>query len=219
MSNYHKVLTLALAAASVNKIALTQTPGGAGALTINGAAATAGVATLDAQRQVLFTFAADETGHNFVVTGTNAAGITQSETVAGTNTTAVTTGYYKTVTSITISTAATGAIQVGTNGVAATLPYIVDRFVACTNITAAVVVSGTINYSVQVSYDDLAPSWDIVATVPTWFAPPNTSNLTSKTASAADVVTMPITMIRLLQNSFSTSGTAALTVNVPFGST
>lgn len=219
MGNYHKVITIALAAASANKISLSQTPLGAGNLTINGAAASAGVATLDAARQILFTFAADETGHNFTITGTNYNGQTQSEVVAGAASTAVTTLDYKTVTQIAISAASTGAITVGTNGVANSPPYIVDRFVSATNITAAVVVSGTINYSVQVSYDDFAPAWDLVTNPPTWFAPPNTSNLTSQTSNKADVVNMPVSMIRLRQTSFSTGGTATLTVNVPFGST
>lgn len=217
MGTYHKVITLALAAASANKISLSQTPLGAGNLLINGAAASGGVATLDAARQVLFTFAADETGHNFTITGTNYNGQTQSEVVAGTNTTAVTTLNYKTVTSIAISAASTGALTVGTNGVADSAPFILDRFVAATNITAAVVVSGTINYSVQVSYDDFAPAWDLVTNTPTWFAPPNTSNLTSQTSSKADVINMPISMIRLHQTSFSTGGTASLTVNVSMG--
>lgn len=216
MGNYHKTITIALAAASANKICLSQTPSGAGALTLNGAAVSGGVATLDAQRQVLFTFAADESAHTFVVTGTNGSGITQSETVAGTNgSTAVTVYYYKTITSITISAAATGAMTVGTNGVAASIPYVVDRFISATNITAAVVVTGTISYSVEVSYDDLAPTWNDVSTVPTWFAPPNTSNLTTQTTNKADVINMPVCMVRLKINSFSTGATATLTINVP----
>lgn len=215
MGAYHRVLSLALAAASVNNICLSQSTGAPANLLINGAAASGGVATLDVARQVLFTFAANETGHNFTITGTNINGTVQTEVVAGTATTAVTLYDYKTITRIAVSAATTGNLTVGTNGVASTVPMIIDRFIAAPDISASVVISGTINFSVQVSYDDLAPDWDIVATPPTWFDPPNTPNLTSKTANAADDISMPITMIRLHQNSFSSGGTAALTVNVP----
>lgn len=219
MGNYHKVLTIALAAASANNIALSQSNSGAVNLILNGATVTAGVAILDAPRQVLFTFAADETGHNYTVFGTNFNGQSISEVVAGTNTTAVTVNDFKTITRIAASASSTGAMTVGTNGVADSAPYIVDRFVATTNISAAVVVSGTISYSVQVSYDDFSPAWDLAANTPTWFPPPNTTNLTTQTTNKADSINMPISMIRLHQNSFSTGGTATLTVNVPFGST
>lgn len=216
---YHKTITIALAAASTTAVCAAQSKVGAGALLINGAHASGGVATLDAARQILFTFAADETGHNFTITGTAFNGAVITEVVAGNDTTEVTTKEYLTVTAVSVSAATTGNVSVGTNGVASSAPYIVDRFVGAHNISATVVISGTVTYSVEVSYDDLAvQAWDVVTYPPTWFAPPNTTNLTSKSASAADYITMPIAMIRLHQDSFSTGGSATLTINVPMGS-
>lgn len=217
MGTYHKVLTIALAAASATAVAAAQGNVGAVNLLINGVSASGGVATLDAPRQLLFTFAADQTGVNYTVYGTNYAGQSIIEVVAGAAATATTVNNFKTVTRIAASASSSGNISVGTNGVADSVPFILDRFVAATNITAAVTVTGTVSYSVQVSYDDRAPAWDLYAEPVTWFAPPNTTNLTSKSANAADVVTMPITMIRLHQNSYSTGGTASLVVNVPMG--
>lgn len=215
MGAYHRVLTLALAAASVSAVAASQSNVGAVNLVINGSTAVSGVAILDSARQILFTFAGDEHLHTYTVTGTNVSGVTQSEVVTGTNGgTAVTTLYYKTVTQIAASATSTSTIQVGTNGVGATVPMIIDRFISATNITAAVVTSGTINYSVQISYDDLAPAWDTVATPPTWFSP---VAFAQQSATTAGLIPMPITMVRLLQNSFSTGGGAALTINVPLG--
>lgn len=142
-----------LAAASANAIALSQTPT-VGALLLNGALASGGAATLDNPRQALFTFAANETGHTFAVIGTNGYGDTVTENVAGTTAgTVATVMSYKTVTSITISANATGALTVGTNGVADS-PWVrldpwSDSYVAiqCT-------ASGTVNYTVQQTLDD-----------------------------------------------------------------
>ena len=68
-----------LAAASANNIALSQTPGGAGALTLNGSLVVGGVAILDVPRQVRITTTADETAKTFTIKGTDWAGSPISE--------------------------------------------------------------------------------------------------------------------------------------------
>lgn len=151
----NRIVTTAgpLAAAAANNIALSQTPS-AGALTLNGTLVTGGVAVLDNPRRVLFTFAANETGHNFVVTGTNVSGDVISETVAGTTAgTVATVLSYKTVTSITISANATGALTVGTNGVGESAWVRMDMW-ALPTIGVQCTVSGTVNYTVQQTWDD-----------------------------------------------------------------
>ena len=106
-----------LAAAAANNICLSQTPT-AGNLTINGALATSGVATMDNPRRVLITTGADESSRTFTIYGTNWSGNTISETMTGPVTT---TGQsvldYKTVTRIAISGNAAAALTVGTSGV------------------------------------------------------------------------------------------------------
>lgn len=190
-----------LVAASANNIALSQTPLGAGGLTLNGSLATGGVATLDTPRQVLFTFAADETGHNFVVTGKNGTSDTQSETVAGTTAgTKATVLSYKTVTSITISAAATGALTVGTNGVADS-PWVRLDSWAGSNTGMSFVVAGTVNYTLQTSMDDPnSPTDPVLPAAMTWFNT-NDSDVVAATASQKSNFIFIPTWARILLNS------------------
>ena len=142
-----------IAAADADGICASQTPS-AGALTINGALASGGVATLDVQRRVLITTAADESARTFTITGTNWAGNTVSQTIDGPNaSTGSTTISFKTVTSVTISGNAAGAVTVGTNGVADS-PWVRFDDFAPNYISVNCVVDGTANYSVQTSLDD-----------------------------------------------------------------
>lgn len=162
-------MTKTLAAASANNIALSQTPGGAGDLTLNGSTVTAGVATLDTARQVLFTFAANETGHTFVVYGNTGEGfVAIQESVAGTNGGIVaTSNSFKKITRISISAAATGALTVGTNGVGTTAWRIVSRSMTPADFSLWLEVSGTVNVTVQYTYDDPSGTYPNPSTVTT----------------------------------------------------
>lgn len=142
-----------LAAAAANNICLSQTPT-AGNLTINGALATSGVATMDNPRRVLITTGADESSRTFTIYGTNWSGNTISETMTGPVTT---TGQsvldYKTVTRIAISGNAAAALTVGTSGVGGSQWV---RFDGWSTGGAAIqlTVSGTVNYTLQQTMDD-----------------------------------------------------------------
>ena len=141
-----------LAAASANNICLSQTP--TSALTINGALATGGVATLDVARRVLITTTANESAKTFTIVGTDATGQPQTDVVTGPN---ATTGYsaldFKTVTSITISSAAAGALTVGTNTIASS-PWIrIDNY-ADSQVAIGTYVTGTVNYTIQQAFFD-----------------------------------------------------------------
>lgn len=182
------VITKSLAAASATNICLSQTPLAAGNLTINGAAASGGVATLDTQRRVLFTFGANETGHTFVVFGTREGGIPIKETVAGTTAGTVATNLdFLTVTQITISAAATGAITVGTNGVGSTRWLLPNMHITSFEQQIAVVVTGTVNYSVEYTYTDYyTPQPDGSIVIPTVFTHPILSALTATNDGSFD---------------------------------
>lgn len=143
-----------LAAASANAICLSQTPGAAGALTLNGALVSGGVAVLDNPRRVLITAAGNESAKTFTITGTNWAGATISEVLTGPNTTTAQSVLdYKTVISIVISAAAAGAITVGTSGVGGSKWLAFDAF-APSMISLQCNVTGTINYTVQTTLND-----------------------------------------------------------------
>lgn len=191
-----------LASASANAVCLTQTPT-SGALTLNGALVVSGVAVLDVPRQVLFTFAANETGHNFVVRGTSWAGDAISETVAGTTAgTVATVLSYKTVTSITISANATGALTVGTNAVASS-PWV---FLDCWAPGQTLVqcrVSGTANYTVQTSSDDPNSTTEAVAVASMVWLNSSELSLVAATASNQAYLAAPATWIRVVLNSGS----------------
>lgn len=137
-------------AASANGIALSQTPLAGGNLTINGALASGGVASLTSQRRVLFTFAGNEAARTFVVYGTKQGGAAIQETVAGTAPGTVQTNLdFLTVTRISVDAATAGALTVGTNGVGSTEWQSVDTFVTPPNIGMQFVLSGTANWTVQ----------------------------------------------------------------------
>jgi hypothetical protein len=143
-----------LATASANALALSQTPGAAGALTLNGALATSGVVKMDAPRRVLITAAANETANTFTITGSNWSGQIISEVITGPNAaTAQSVLDYSTVTSIVISAAASGTLTVGTSSVASS-PWIRMDDWAFPQVAIQASVTGTVNYTIQQTLQD-----------------------------------------------------------------
>lgn len=199
------VFTTVLAASSANKICTSQKPSGAGNLTINGAAASNGVATLDTQRIVGITSDANDSGVTFTVTGTDGYGRAISETVAGPNTATVsTTLNFYTVTQIAISGAATGNITVGTTGVGASVWHPVDYLPVPANIGFGCVASGTVNFTVQHTFDD---PFGANATNLAAF---NHAFVAAATSSADGNYAFPVRAVRVLMN--SGSGSVATTL-------
>lgn len=191
-------ITKILTAADDDIIAASQTPAGAGNLTL-----ITSTVTLDTPRQVILTFAGNETGHSFVVYGTQNIDGTGPihETIAGTTAGIVTsTRMYGTVTRISISAAATGAIKAGTNGVGAT-PWISTNYqVAPFELAIGCVVTGTVNYTIQFTYDDY---WSVVPNTGQGTEPVAFSDLilASQTATGETSRNIPVTGWRLLINS------------------
>lgn len=199
---------LALTAAVANSIALSQTPAGAGNLTIVGT-----VATLDAARRVLFTPAGAEAtnGTIWTVYGTNRTGNPISEIVAGTNnpTPATTLNDFATVTRIAVNKAQVGAVTVGTSGIASSPWFVVNRDISPFILGVAVIVTGTVNFSVEYTYDD--PNAPFTGVAPTVFTQ---AAMAAKTANTDAGLTFnfPIFAIRLTQNSFTAPATAKMVV-------
>jgi len=103
-------------AADADSICQSQTPAGGGEqdLTINGANASGGVATFTAARKVTVASAGTDDGRTFTITGTDVNGDALVETLAGPDTaTVTTTGYFRTVTQVTVDDDTAGAITVG----------------------------------------------------------------------------------------------------------
>lgn len=158
-------ITKALATADADNIATTQTPLAAGNLTLVGAAVAGSpaIATLDSTRQVLFTFAADESLRTFVVYGFDkpTGGAQIQETVAGTATTAVTTLGFGRVDRITVDAATAGALTVGTNGVGWIPWQLIDWNLDPTMLKISCDIrSGSVNFTVQFTDDNFLGEYD-----------------------------------------------------------
>lgn len=142
-----------LAAADDNGIHLTSTPT-AGAVSLDGALVTGGVAYLGDPRRVLVTTAGADAGKTMTITGTDANGNIQTDTVTLPSASTVYTSLdFLTVTGITISATAAGAIIVGTNGIGGSRWVRLNDF-APSNISIQCDVTGTVNYTIQATLDD-----------------------------------------------------------------
>lgn len=105
-------------------------------------------------RQVTIVTAADESAKTFVVTGTDANGNTISESITGPNAgTATSTNYFRTVTSVTISANAAGALTVGMTNTASSKWVRFDDW-APGQVSIQCNVSGSATYTLQSSLDD-----------------------------------------------------------------
>jgi hypothetical protein len=105
-------------------------------------------------RQVTIVAAGNESAKTFVVTGTGVNGEVLSETVTGPNaTTATTTNYFKTVTSVTISADAAGALTVGMTNTASS-PWVRFDDFAPSNISIQCSVTGSATYTLQSTLND-----------------------------------------------------------------
>ena len=95
-------------------ICASQTPSGAGNMTLNGARVTSGVAYMDVPRCVSVYGGSDESGKTFLFTGKDEYGQTMSELVTGpNNTTVYGAKAFWTVTSVYASAATAGAVEIG----------------------------------------------------------------------------------------------------------
>lgn len=112
------------AAAAANAVCASQSVGAAGALTVNGANASGGVATFDYARTVnIDTSSANNTTQVITVTGTDYWGQAQTEAITCNGTSTVNGDKaFKTITAVSSNAALTGTITVGNNDTFG-LPY------------------------------------------------------------------------------------------------
>lgn len=215
MSNLH-ILTIGdtFGAADDDGISLSQTPLSAGNLTVTGAFATDGVATLDIPRRVLITCAGADSGRTFTVYGTNKAGDSISESIAGSATSTTQSLLdFKTVTRVAVDAATAGAVKVGTSTAAST-DWIdlqlrgMEKYFAA-GLSVELSSGASLNYTVQYRF---AKSSEINHdTTPPVVFNHDDSNLVSATSSKSGNFIIPVSAVRLVLNSRS-SGTATLKV-------
>jgi hypothetical protein len=149
------------AAASATAIALSQTPGAAGPLILNGATVIGGVAILDKPRRIAIASAGNDSALIWTIVGTDWAGNRRSETLAGGNIATVNSVLdYATVISITASVAPAGAVTAGTAaGGSAAAPLGGSSWIRCDEwadppLGVQIAPTGTVNFTVQHCFDE-----------------------------------------------------------------
>lgn len=199
-----------LASAVANNIAASQSVSGASAVNLNGALASGGVATLDTPRRVRITSAGNDSGITFAIAGTNWSGAAISETLTGANaSTADSVLDYATVTSIKTSGSTASTITVGTNGVAGSPWVRLDEY-ALPQVGIQIEVSGTVNYTVQQTFDDPNDLANPVAPAAVTWVNSGDSGVVNATAAAVSNFAYAPKWARVLLNSGSGSVTARL---------
>lgn len=191
------IFSQTLVTASANNIALSQSPG-TGAITLNGATVTGGVATLDTQRRVLITSGASDAGITFTVKGTNQSGAPITDTFAGGAVTAQSNLDFKTVTGVTHSGSVASTITIGTNGVGSSPWQILNWNPATFNFGFEVELrSGAANFTVEYTYDDP----NNLVTGLGYPLPFPDGTVAAKSATIVGSTTVPVLATRLTTNS------------------
>ena len=96
-------------------------------------------------------------------------------------------------------------ITVSVTGVGNSNPVVIDQRIAPTNIGLAVIVTGTITYTVQYTFDDVFAN-GYTASSGNWFNHPTLTGSSSLNSNIA----YPVTAVRLTTS--AGTGTAAMTV-------
>lgn len=203
--------TITLSAAVGNAVCASQTPSGAGALTINGANASGGVYTAPSNtpRHLSITTNANESTKTFTFTGTDRNGVAMTYSTVGAAS-ATTTVYpinFKTITGVSVSAATAGAITVGFAAAANTGWIPLDRYSSPTvGISAELSSGAALTFTMQTTTADLqATGFDESD------ATPINSTVVTGTASAHHTITLVASGIRFLVNAW-TAGGATFTV-------
>lgn len=197
--------TLTGIALSATSIAASQTPAGAGNLTLT---ALAGTGFAGAQL-ISFTSVGDISARIFTLTGTDENGIVITDTVTSVNTTGVTTKYFKTVTQISVDDACATALTVGNSALGASTMIIPDRDISPFEVSAQLEFTLTNTAKLQYSINNPDSATKV------WF---DDANITGKTASyfnkftaLSGVFTPPVQCFRVVNTAW-TSGTVTLRV-------
>lgn len=194
--------------ATVNKFAIVTSVSADAATTGNVSVGGAGVATLSPAGRVTITPAGDESANNFTITGTNWNGDVVSEVLAGKNATASTSVLdYKTIISVVTEDATAAAVEIGTAQSGGSRWVRLDGW-ANAQVGVQVNVSGTVDYSVEQTFDDPnSPTNPVDAADVTWLAGP--ADITTESTAKASGFAYAPTFLRIVSN--SGAGTATMT--------
>ena len=197
--------TIAPAALDRDGIAQSQTPGGAGNLTINGALASGGSVTFTDPQIVAIYSGGNIAARVFTVTGTDRFGAVMTETITGVNANTVSgVKMFKTVTQIAVDAATVSAVEAGVTGLLKTGWYRLKNRDGNFGASVAVDISGTCTFSIE--YAMAEPAGAVADdSIVGW----TESAGSGKTADTFLPITSPIYAVRLNVTAF-TSGTLGL---------
>jgi len=178
------------------------------AFTLTANAATDGLAH---QVSIKNDSATDHSGKTVTLVGTDPNGNALTEVVTGPTGTATveSTGYFLTLTSATPSaTIGADTFDIGWVDEVASHTYPID-WRAANPCAIHVVVTGTINYTVQETYENV-----LAGETPVWTA---ITAFSAKTATVAGTATVGATAIRLIVNSYSSGAELQMYTSQPVG--
>ncbi len=189
-----------LAAASINAIATTQSGTAGTPLTL-----TASPYKLDSPRRIIITSAGNDSAVTFTIRGTNWVGMPVSEVLTGASTAAAQSVYdYASILSITPNANTASTVQVGTNGVASTVPLKLDDW-GFAPTSVQIDVTGTVSVTLQQTLNDC----DVNYTAVNWLNSPDSNAVNASATIQTNYAYVP-SWVRLLLN--GGTGTATLTV-------
>ena len=214
-------LKLAPTAQSATSIAASQAPGSS-KLTLTALAA----GPIDPQTGTQFglgrilgiTSGGNDTGITFAIVGVDQNGVAVSENVTGASGgVAVSTKYYTSVTSITpsgsvASTASVGTVNTTASAALATIPL---NLYSRIGATVQVDVSGTISYTVQMTYDDCIGSGSNNSTNTYFATPASPTALTAQSAAKYTQLPPGVCGISVTIPTYSTNGYVVVNVITP----
>lgn len=161
--------------------------------------------------------ATDHSAKTLALVGTDADGFAQTETMAapGSSVTSTSTKYWKTLTSVTPSaTIGADTFDIGWTDDVVSKTFPLDFRGNPFQIGVGVDISGTIDYTLQFTVDELRPlSPATAAPAPSTLKWWNHEALTALTADAFSNFTVPVTAARVLINSLTAGATIALKYN------
>jgi hypothetical protein len=186
-------------------ISASQTPGGAGNLTITGALASGGSVTLTDPQPVSIYSGSNIAARVFTITGTDRYGVAQTATVTGVNASTVSsTAFFKTITQIAVDAGTGAAVEAGVTGLLKSRWFPVNNRYSTFATGVAVDISGTCTFSVEYAMEPLT-----FTAADDAFVGWTESAGSAKTADTFLPITTPIYGVRLNVTAF-TSGTLKL---------
>lgn len=196
-------------------LALSQTPAGAGAFTLNGALIVGGLLAVGAPQFLTAYSASNISARTITFTGVNGNGLAISETITGPNNSTVSTtkSFASGSVSAEISGAAAGAIELGVSGLGNGNPIPLDHTKQTPfDMSVAVTLPDGAGptWTFQHTFDDVqAVGYDPEASTSTWFDHDD-SNMVAQTVKRNGNIVVPVTAVRTQK----TAGTGGLRTTI-----